>query len=292
MVRITVPATTANIGPGFDTLGLALNMYNSYEFQEISEGLQIEGCPDEYKNENNLVYTSFKKAAEIMGKSVKGLKISNNVDIPVSRGLGSSSACIVGGVFGANALLNGNLSKDELFKIAVSIEGHPDNIAPAVYGGLTASFVEDNTPYTVKYKISENLRFCALIPYFKTSTSEARKLLPEQVPFKDAVFNVSRAAVLLKALEEGNLNLINVALKDKLHHKYRKTLIHEFDEVKHTCEENNSAAFFISGSGPTLMNIIDNSDFTNKIKDSIIKLAHNWEIRCLTTDKSGVIIEV
>ena len=291
MVRITVPATTANIGPGFDTLGLALNMYNAYEFEEINEGLQIEGCADEYKNENNLVYKSFQKTAEIIGKSVKGLRISKKTDIPVSRGLGSSSACIVGGVFGANALLNGNFTKDELFKIAVSIEGHPDNIAPAVYGGLTASIVDNGTPYCMKYSINEKLKFCALIPDFETSTCEARKLLPNDVSFQDAVFNVSRTAVLLKALEEGNFNVINVALKDKLHHKYRRNLIHECEEVKKICEENNTTALFISGSGPTVMNIIENSDFTNNIKNSIMNLSHNWDIKYLVTDTKGVIVE-
>lgn len=291
MVRVTVPATTANMGPGFDTLGLALNMYNKYEFEEINEGLVIEGCPDEYKNENNLVYNSFQITAEILGKKVKGLKIRMNTDIPVSRGLGSSSACIVGGVFGANALLKGNLSKDELFKIAVNIEGHPDNIAPTVYGGLTASILEDGTSYCMKYNINESIKFCALIPNFETSTSEARKILPKDISFKDAVFNVSRTAVLLKALEEGNFKVINVAINDKLHQMYRKTLIHEFDEVQKICKDNGSTAFFISGSGPTLMNIIENSDFTNKIKHSIMNLKYNWEIRFLLADNKGVMLE-
>ncbi|MEA5095439.1 MAG: homoserine kinase [Sedimentibacter saalensis] len=291
MVRVTVPATTANIGPGFDTLGLALNMYNVYNFEEIEQGLIIEGCPDEYNNEDNLIYKSFVIAAKEMGKEVKGLKISMNTEIPVSRGLGSSSACIVGGVYGANELLHGGLSKDELFKIAVKIEGHPDNIAPAVYGGLTASLVEDDKTYCMKYNLSEKLKFCALIPDFETSTCEARKLLPQDVTFKDAVFNISRAAVLLKALEEGNFEVINVSLKDKLHQKYRKSLIHQYDEVKKICIENKSDAFFISGSGPTLMNIIQNPEFTNRIKVSIMNLEHNWIVKYLEADKYGVIVE-
>jgi len=291
MVKVRVPATTANIGPGFDTLGLALNMYNVYEFEEISEGLIIEGCADKFKNENNLVYKSFQAAADIIGRQVKGLRISMIAEIPVSRGLGSSSACIVGGVFAANAMLGGGLSRDELFKIAVNMEGHPDNIAPAVYGGLTASIVEEDTPYCMSYNINDKLKFCALIPDFETSTAEARALLPKEVSFQDAVFNVSRTAVLLKALEEGNFHIINIALKDRLHHRYRKTLIHECDEIKKICGENGSRALFISGSGPTLMNIIENSDFTNKIKDSIIKLKYNWEIKYLSADTKGVIIE-
>ncbi len=197
----------------------------------------------------------------------------------------------MGGVYGANELLHGGLSKDELFRIAVKIEGHPDNIAPAVYGGLTASIVEDDKTYCMKYNLSEKLKFCALIPDFETSTCEARKLLPQDVTFKDAVFNISRTAVLLKAMEEGNFEVISVSLKDKLHQKYRKTLIHQYDEVKKICIENKSDAFFISGSGPTLMNIIQNPEFTNRIKVSIMNLEHNWIVKYLEADKYGVTVE-
>jgi len=291
MIKVTVPASAANIGPGFDTLGIALNIYNIYEFEEIENGLIIEGCQEEYCNEDNLVYKSFKVVLDKIGCSIKGLKIRMITEIPVSRGLGSSSACIVGGVFGANKLLNGNLSKDELFKIAVEIEGHPDNIAPAVYGGLTASIVDDGVPYYSGYEISEKVMFCALIPNFETSTSEARKLLPRNVSFKDAIFNVSRVAVLLKSLEKGDFNLIKRSLKDKLHQEYRKCLIHEYDEVEKICMQNNSVVMFVSGSGPTLMNIIENSDFTKAINDSIMDLKNKWEIRFLEVDKNGVIVE-
>ncbi|NYB74265.1 homoserine kinase [Sedimentibacter hydroxybenzoicus DSM 7310] len=294
MVKVTVPATTANLGPGFDTLGLALNLYNTYTFEEINEGLVFEGCPDKYKNIENLVYQSFAKTAKLLGKNLEknsyGLKITMDTHIPVSRGLGSSSACIVGGVFGANALLKGNLSKDELFKIAVEIEGHPDNVAPAVYGGLTAAIVE-NGVYSVKYSISDKIKFCALIPDFETSTHEARKILPSIVSFKDAIFNVSRTAVLLKALEEGNFELISVSLKDMLHQQYRKTLISEYDEVKKICLENGSHAFFISGSGPTLMNITNDPDFIKNMENSTRYLKNKWDIKFLNADRSGVIIK-
>lgn len=291
MIKVTVPASTANIGPGFDSLGLALNLYNIYEFEEIEDGLIIEGCIEEYCNENNLVFKSFKKVADKIGRRFNGLKINMKTQIPVSRGLGSSSACIVGGVFGANALLNGNLSKDELFKIAVEIEGHPDNIAPAVYGGLTASLVDDDVPYYVRYEISDKILFCALIPNFETSTSEARKLLPQMVSFDDAIFNISRIAALLKSFEVGDFNMIRRSLKDKLHQSYRKNLIHEYDEVEKICMENNSVVMFVSGSGPTLMNIIENSDFTKSINNSIIELKHKWEIKFLMVDKNGVLVE-
>ena len=291
MVKVTVPASTANIGPGFDTLGLALNLYNEYIFEKIEKGLIIEGCPEIYNNKDNLVYKSFEITAEMLGKKINGIKIRMNTNIPVSRGLGSSSSCIVGGVFGANALLYGGLSKEELFEIAVMIEGHPDNIAPCVYGGLTASMVEKEKPYTVHYNISDKLKFCALIPNFETSTKEARKILPKKVAFSDAVFNISRVSVLLKALETGDMNLISMALKDKLHQIYRSTLIHECDDVSEICIVDGSSAIFVSGSGPTLMNIITDDKFPEKIKDGINKLKFGWEIKLLETDKNGVVVE-
>lgn len=292
MVKITVPASTANIGPGFDTLGLALSLYNSFIFEEIDEGLVIEGCPMDYRNKENLVYISFIYTAEKLGEKVKGLKISMDTQIPVSRGLGSSSACIVGGVFGANALLKGGLSIDEMFRIAVELEGHPDNIAPCVYGGLTASIVEDGKPYRVQYDISDKLKFCAIIPNFETSTNEARKILPKEVSFADAVFNLSRVSVLLKALETGSMDMIGIALKDKLHQPYRASLIHECDDVSKICAEHGSLAIFISGSGPTLMNIIDDENFIEKIEAGIGKLKYKWKIKLLDFDKKGVKVEV
>ncbi len=291
MVKVTAPATTANIGPGFDVLGLAFKLYNEYTFEEIDNGLIIEGCSEVYNNKENLVYKSFAATAEKLGEKVGGLKILMKTDIPVSRGLGSSSACIVGGVYGANAFYNGGLSNDELFKIAVMIEGHPDNISPCVYGGLTASMIENERPYAVRYNIDSELLFCALIPDFETSTDEARKILPKMIDFKDAVFNVARVAVLLKSLETGDVEMINIALNDKLHQIYRGCLIHEYDDVRAICVEAGSPALFISGSGPTLMNITKDEKLPGKIIDSIGKLKHNWEIKMLEIDKKGVAIE-
>ena len=267
-------------------------MYNEYIFEEIDKGLIIEGCPDIFDNKNNLVYKSFMITAKKLGEKVKGLKISMNTHIPVSRGLGSSSACIVGGVYGANYLYNGGLSKDELFEIAVMIEGHPDNIAPCVYGGLTASIVEKNKPYTMHYNINDKLKFCALIPDFETSTKEARKLLPATINFCDAVFNISRVSFLLKALEIGDINMIGISLKDKLHQMYRATLIHECDDVSEICIVNGSSAIFISGSGPTLMNITDNDKLPELIKDSISKLKYEWEVKLLKIDRNGAKVEI
>ncbi|HOW23190.1 MAG TPA: homoserine kinase [Sedimentibacter sp.] len=292
MVKVTAPATTANLGPGFDTLGLAFKLYNEYTFEEINKGLTIEGCPDIYKNKKNLVYRSFVATAEKLGKKVDGLKISMKLNIPVSRGLGSSSACIVGGVFGANALYKGRLTRDEMYELAVMLEGHPDNISPCIYGGLTASLIENEKPYAIRYDISNKLKFCALIPDFKTSTHEARKILPKTIDFQDAVFNLSRVAVLLKALETGDMEMIRIALKDKLHQQYRGSLIHEWDEVKAICVKGGSQAIFISGSGPTIMNITKDERFPVRIKEGMSRLKHNWEIKMLETDNTGAKVEI
>ena len=290
MIKVKVPATSANIGPGFDTLGVAFNLYNTYSFEETDRALIIEGCEEIYQNKDNLVYKAFIETANHLGIKAKGLKINMDTHIPVSRGLGSSSSCIVGGVYGANYLLNGKLSQAEMFEIAAKIEGHPDNVAPAVFGGLTASFMDNGKPYSVRYKIDHRVLFCSLIPNFETSTREARKLLPGQIKYSDAIYNLSRVAVLLKALETGDFELIGYAIQDKLHQPYRKKLIHEYDEVQNICIENGSKAFFISGAGPTLMNIIENDDFVDKIKDKLNRLNYKWQAKILNVDENGAII--
>lgn len=289
MITVRVPATTANIGPGFDTLGIAFKLYAYFSFKIMENGVKIKGCDEKYKNESNLVYTSFKKTLEILNYKITGVEIDIKSDIPESRGLGSSAACIVGGVMGANILAGSPLSKDEVFKIANEIEGHPDNIAPAIYGGLRASLVEDEIPYSVRYDIDEKLCFYALIPDFELSTSEARKVLPKMIPYKDAIYNVSRVSVLLKALEKGDEELIKKALEDKLHQQYRSSLIDEYERVKEICEKYGNVGFFISGAGPTLMNLSKDTNFELKIKNEIIGLKNRWEIKCLKTDKEGVV---
>ena len=290
MITVKVPATTANIGPGFDTLGLAFKLYSYFTFKRIEYGLRIVGCEEKYQNDSNLVYTSFKKTLEILNYPVPSIEISIKSDIPISRGLGSSAACIVGGVMGANIIAGSPLSKDEIFKICNDIEGHPDNIAPALFGGLTASLVEDGIPYTVQYNISENLYFCALVPDFRLSTAEARKVLPSEISYKDAIYNISRTAVLLKALENGDELLIKKSLSDRLHEKYRNVLINEYEEVKEICEKNGNTALFISGSGPTLMNIAKTKDFQWKIEYEIKNLKNSWIIRTLDIDMKGAVV--
>lgn len=290
MIKIRVPATTANIGPGFDSLGLAFKLYSYFSFEEIPSGLEIIGCEEEYRNENNLVYISFKKTLEKLNVSVTGIRINIESNIPVSRGLGSSAACIIGGVMGANEISKSGLSKMEIFNISNEIEGHPDNISPGIFGGLTASLVNDNIPYFTKYEINKELSFCAFIPSFKLSTQDARKVLPNIVLYAQAVHNISRTAVLLKSLEKGDTDLIKIALEDKIHEPYRKSLIEGYDEVKKICKENKVIGFFISGAGPTLMGIINNNSNENKLEKEISNLKNNWIMKKLDIDSQGAIV--
>lgn len=289
MIEIKVPATTANIGPGFDCLGLALNLYNIFYIEEIENGLIIEGCDSEFQNKNNLVYTSMLKCFEKLDYSFKGVKIVIENNIPVSRGLGSSASCILAGVIGANEIAGGQLNINEIFQLASEIEGHPDNIAPALFGGMTVSISHNNTALYNKIPIVKGLKFCALFPNFKLSTEKARAVLPNEIPYKDAVFNVGRASFLLSCLVNGKFELLNIACRDRLHQHYRGKLIDDYNEIITKCENLNCLGVFLSGAGPTIMVILDenNASFANDIKEFINNLTNHWRILELNLNHKG-----
>ena len=290
-VVVKVPATSANLGPGFDSLGCALTLYNTLTFEKMKFGLRIEGFPHRYRNAKNLAVVAYNKVLDKFNIKRTGLKVSIETNIPVSRGLGSSAAIILAGVLAANELEKCNLSKNQILEICTEIEGHPDNIAPALFGGLTASFVNNGKPYTTEYKINPKWHFIALIPDFKLSTYRARKVLPETVSFEDAVFNVSRVAALLKSLETGDEEILRNVLFDKLHQQYRAALIEEYDLIEKTVRDLGVDAFYLSGAGPTLMCITSNPDLYLKITESLnSKLKNKWDIVPLSIDYSGAII--
>lgn len=288
MVRIKVPATTANLGPGFDSLGCALSLYATVDFEETESGLIIEGCDPAYQNEENLMVIAYDKTMAKMNLKRKGLHIHFHSDIPISRGLGSSAALLVAGSKAANVLHGSPLNDNELLAVCNEIEGHPDNVAPAIYGGLTASLVEAEVPYSVRYSINEKACFCVLIPDFQTSTHEARKILPTSIDFKDAVFNISRTAVLCRALEIWDEKLLRIALNDRLHQPYRSQLIDEYDKVRTICLKQGASAFFISGSGPTCIALSDDAEFSKRISKELKECHHDWQAIDLKADLHGV----
>ena len=289
MIRVRVPATTANLGPGFDTLGLALTMYNVFSFEEIDEGLEIIGVPDKYNNKDNLTYRAMIKTFEKLTYKNKGIKISAKTEIPVSRGLGSSASCIVAGIVGANAIAKGNLDREDVLKIATEIEGHPDNVAPAIFGGLIVSLIDEGKILYNKFDISGGFKFTALIPDFTLSTEDARSALPQEINYKKAVDNVGRVSMLLSALANGRLDLLKYSLKDNLHQPYRGELIDDYFSIIKKSQELGALGCYLSGAGPTIMCLVEEGSqkFNEHISSYLSTLDNDWNVRDLELDKEG-----
>lgn len=289
MTKIIVPATSANLGPGFDTLGLALNLYNKFSFEETLEGIEINGCTDQDKNEKNLVYISLLRTFELLGYKGKGIKIDIEGDIPMSSGLGSSASCILGGIMGADELLGASLSKEEILKLGTEIEGHPDNIAPALFGGLVVSLMEDNNIYYNQINMAKGIKFIGIVPDFTLSTSAAREVLPGQVPYREAIENVSRVSLLISAIANGRFDLLKYALKDNLHQPYRGKLIPKFNEIVEKSYEIGALGTYLSGAGPTIMSIIkdDNKEFIVELKEYLNQINYKSNVLELEIDFKG-----
>lgn len=291
MVKVRVPATSANVGCGFDSLGVALTLYTTFGFELLEEGLEFEGFEERFSNENNLVYQTLLTTLEKLGKTISGVKISIQNDVPICRGLGSSSTCVVAGIYGAYLLTNTPIDKQEIFTIANEIEGHPDNVSPAIFGKLSSSCTtDDKEAVTVTYDVDDRFNFLALIPNFETSTEEARKVMPKEILLKDAIYSLSRLGSVIKAFETYDLELLKKVMGDKIHEPYRKEIIHEYNEVREICEKIDSSAFFISGSGSTLMNIIEDKNNIEKIKTELAKLKYDWKAILLKVDTEGTVV--
>lgn len=286
-VSIRVPATSANMGPGFDSFGCALSLYNIYTFEIIEKGLEISGCPEEFCNADNLSIVAYRDTMTAMGLPMDALRMSIHTEIPVCRGLGSSSAMLAAGAMAANVLHGSPLSKEELLKICTKVEGHPDNLAPAIFGGMTASLMRGDTPIMARFPLSEKLRFTALVPDYHLSTELARSILPKEIPFADAVFNISHAALLLRALETADVEMISFALNDRLHQPYRKGLIPGYDTAQQVAKACGAASFCISGAGPTCLCISDSDEVSRKLEVAIPKVLPNWQVLSLTLDTVG-----
>lgn len=288
MIEVRVPATSANLGPGFDCMGLALNTYAYFRFSLQEQGLTISGCDPRWQNEENLVYQGFQHTLDYMGETIPGLTIEIDASgVPEARGLGSSAVCIVAGAMAANAFFQNRLNKYEIFNICTAMEGHPDNVAPAIFGSLTVSFMEDDKPSMIRYLVNRELRFCAIIPDYPTLTEEARAVLPKTLSYEDAIYNMGRCAALAKALEIGNPVVIKKACKDKMHQPYRKHLIQEYDVVQRLCDEQDALALYISGSGSTMIAICDQPAKANALIQSVTTAYPAWEVKLLDVDLKG-----
>ena len=293
MIKVRVPATSANMGPGFDSLGIGLTLYNEFGFKEIESGLKFNGIPEEFCNEENIIYKAMKHCFDKAGYKIKGLEISElTQDVPISRGLGSSSTCIVGGLVGANEILGNKFSEDELLDMAVEIEGHPDNVAPALLGGMVVAINEENKTFYDKINVKGGLKFIAVVPNFRLSTEKARSVLPKEITLKDGVYNVSRAALMVASFTSGKYELIKYACKDAFHQNYRSQLIPGFEKVYNKSYELGALGCYLSGAGPTIMVVIDEKDerFGNKLKQFLNEENLQWDILELSLDSEGATI--
>ena len=286
-VTIRVPATTANLGPGFDAFGCALSLYTDVTFEETEAGLEITGCDEAFTGPDNLAYTAYCAVLGSLSEEVKGVKIHIDAQIPIGRGLGSSAALLVAGAMAANVLRGNRLSTQGLMNITNAMEGHPDNLAPAFFGGLTASMVDNGLPITVSFPLHPDWEILALIPDFELHTHFARSVLPTQIPRADAVYNLSHGAMVLKALELGDEKLLRNAMQDALHQPYRKKLIPDYDAIEGLVR-TSGAAFCLSGAGPTLLCITRNKKVRELLENRLDGITGTkWEIRPLHVEFQG-----
>lgn len=291
MIKVKVPATTANMGPGFDSIGMALKLYNIVYAEEISEGLDIiiqEGNPDIPTDENNLIYQSICHFYKVIGKTVPGIRLIQQDSIPHTRGLGSSAACIVAGLHIANAMSHSFFSKEELVQMAAQIEGHPDNTTPALLGGMTIGAMNHEDMKYVKVKVAENIHFAVMIPDFTLSTELARKALPKQIPLADGIFNSSRAALLAASMITGDVDNLSMAMEDRLHQPYRAPLIRNMDAIFDYAKKCGAKGVFLSGAGPTLVAVVKQVvSFRKEMVAYLENLEDNWQVQMLQADQCG-----
>ncbi len=286
-VTIRVPATTANLGPGFDAFGCALSLYTDVTFEETDSGLEITGCDESFTGPDNLAYTAYCAVLSSLSEEIRGVKIHIRTQIPICRGLGSSAALLVAGAMGANVLRGRKLSTQGLLNITNAMEGHPDNLAPAFFGGLTASMVDNGLPVTVNFPLHPGWEFLALVPDFDLPTPLARSVLPTEYDRADAVYNISHGAMVLKALELGDEKLLRSAMQDRIHQPYRKGMIADYDQIQGLIR-TTGAAFCLSGAGPTLLCITRNPGLQEKLagKLGLITQAH-WDMLPLHVEFKG-----
>jgi len=258
-VHVRVPATSANLGPGFDALGLALALHNEVvaaEAEGVTVKIEGEGADRLARDAGNVVARGVKLAYEAAGRPFTGCALECVNRIPTARGLGSSAAAWVGGLVAGNALMGSPLSREALLGLAARAEGHPDNVAAAIFGGLTVSCGTPEGVTAVTLPVTKSLAWVVLVPEVTSATAEARALLPRSVPREDAVFNVQRVALLLAALQAALPAALSVALEDRLHQPYRLKLFPWMPEVATAARAAGALGCVLSGAGPSLLAVV------------------------------------
>lgn len=281
-VTAYAPATSANLGGGFDCLGLAIKLYHTVSAKP-SDCSTYNGSAEV---EHNLIYKAMKAVFERVGIHDAAVKIESHSDIPRASGLGSSAACIVAGATIANNLVDTPLPISEIVKICSSLDGHPDNVLPALLGGITAGVItDDNQIEYIRSDVSDKIKIAVATPDFSLRTETARKALPEMYSRADCVYSLSRAVFAYEAISSGNLDKIKF-LGDKLHEPYRIPLIKGFAEVKHILLSSGAVNVCVSGAGPTAIAFYPSS------ADISAVLPDGWTLRTPQIENSGISFEI
>ncbi len=264
--RVTVfaPATTANMGPGFDSIGMAFEMWNelTVERGDFHVSIEGEGATELPEDTRNLVVTGVEAAFHAAGKDVPPLKYICKNRVPHGRGLGSSSAAIAAGLIAGSALANANLEIDQLVSLAADIEGHPDNVAPAIYGGCAIGVHDDDRWIIDTVPVPNDLSAVVFIPDLLSNTHESRARLPDQISRSDAVYNIGRAALLISAMHKGKFGLLKQATQDRLHQPLRGQAFPALNRLIKAAMNGGAHGAFLSGAGPTVMALTTGNEIT------------------------------
>lgn len=308
-VTVKVPATTANIGPGFDCMGMALPIYNTITIEETvlpGSGVQINvmaenDTADEFSlehipmDENSIIYKAVELLYNSIGQTPSELKITIHSQIPIARGLGSSASVIVGGLIAANELLGRPADEAALLSIATEVEGHPDNVTPAIVGGLILTSSEDDGSIVYrKLDWPEEWTLTVCIPEYELATDISRSVLPKEVPMQDAVYNAQRMGMFIHAIHTKDAKLMKLALKDKLHQPYRMKLVPGLEKIAERLKhEENVIGCVLSGAGPSIL-IISEKNNIDKIKSVVKEVWNDLNVKAdiitLPVEKNGAVV--
>lgn len=292
-VTVKTPATTANLGPGFDCMGAALTLYNEFRFSPLpGEGsleIDIQGIDVMHltTEADNLVYQAFKRFYDQLGKKTPGVKIEIDMEVPLARGLGSSATAIVAGCVAANHWAGSPLKQHEVMELAIALEGHPDNIVPALLGGCRLATTGESGWVICDIPWHESIIPVVAIPNFELSTADARKILPTGYDRQDAIFNMSHVGLLVRALQTGNPEWLKRALEDRIHQPYRKSLIPGYDEVKEAALDAGALGLAISGAGPTLIALVQG----DRAPDVAIAMVETWKTHGFHIDTLSLMLD-
>tara|TARA_B100001013_G_scaffold198037_1_gene119887 strand:+ start:774 stop:1673 length:900 start_codon:yes stop_codon:yes gene_type:complete len=262
--KIMVPASSANLGSGFDSIGLCLDLWNEIEFHQSKFKISIsgEGTETINKDKNNLIYQSYLKTSEILNTQGIDLSINCINSIPTSGGLGSSSSAVIAGIMIAFSINQIDIEKNKIYQIASQIEGHPDNVGPAIFGGITIGFKDKNNWHINQIPFPKDLKIVSFVSKQKVLTDDSRKKLPDNISRKDAVYNISRVATLVNSLNNSHYNELKYSVQDAIHEQYRINSIKGFKLISDAAKNAGALATYLSGSGPTISAITNNKEVT------------------------------